>query len=139
MGKSSGSTVTGIRVRLLEQLTIPVPPHDLQKQFADFVTQVDKSKVMMQAALEKEQVLFEKLAPLIMSLYLRRTFDLMFHSKGYSFQFQSVILNIPIRDFDLYGSYVVGAFGIAANIADSIIFMSFADFQKYVLLAASTQ
>ena len=61
MGKSSGSTVTGIRVRLLEQLTIPVPPHDLQKQFADFVTQVDKSKVMMQAALEKEQVLFESL------------------------------------------------------------------------------
>jgi hypothetical protein len=83
--------------------------------------------------------LFEKLAPLIMSLYFKRTFDLMFHSNGYSFQFQSVILNIPIRDFDLYGSYVVGAFGIAANIADSIIFISFADFQKYVLLAASTQ
>ena len=46
MGKSSGSTVTGIRVRLLEQLTIPVPPNDLQKQFAAFVEQVDKSKVV---------------------------------------------------------------------------------------------
>ena len=44
MGKSSGSTVTGIRVRLLEQLTIPVPPRELQNEFAVFVTQVDKSK-----------------------------------------------------------------------------------------------
>lgn len=45
MGKSSGSTVTGIRVRLLEQLTIPVPPEKQQKLFAEFVHQVDKSKV----------------------------------------------------------------------------------------------
>ena len=45
MGKSSGSTVMGIRVRLLEQLTIPVPPRILQDEFADFVKQVDKSKV----------------------------------------------------------------------------------------------
>ena len=48
MGKSSGSTVTGIRVRLLEQLTIPVPPRELQNEFAVFVTQVDKSKVAVQ-------------------------------------------------------------------------------------------
>jgi hypothetical protein len=63
----------------------------------------------------------------------------MFHSNGYSIQFPSVILNIPISDFDLYGSYVVGALGIAARIADSIIFKSLADLPKYVLLAASTQ
>lgn len=44
MGKSSGSTVTGIRVRLLEQLTIPVPPRTLQDEFSIFVEQVDKSK-----------------------------------------------------------------------------------------------
>ncbi len=44
MGKSSGSTVTGIRVRLLEQLTIPVPPRPLQDEFSIFVNQVDKSK-----------------------------------------------------------------------------------------------
>ena len=42
--KSSGSTVTGIRSKLLEQLTIPVPPKTLQEQFAAFVEQVDKSK-----------------------------------------------------------------------------------------------
>ena len=41
--KSSGSTVTGIRVRLLEQLTIPEPPMELQRQFETFVNQVDKS------------------------------------------------------------------------------------------------
>lgn len=45
MGKSSGSTVTGIRVRLLEQLTIPVPARTLQDEFSTFVHQVDKSKV----------------------------------------------------------------------------------------------
>ncbi len=44
MGKSSGSTVTGIRVRLLEQLTIPVPPRPLQDEFSIFVNQVNKSK-----------------------------------------------------------------------------------------------
>ena len=44
-GKSSGSTVTGIRVRLLEQLTIPVPSRTSQDQFAAFVSQVDKSKL----------------------------------------------------------------------------------------------
>ncbi len=51
MGKSSGSTVTGIRVRLLEQLTIPVPPIDIQTQFAAFVKQTDKSKVVVEAQL----------------------------------------------------------------------------------------
>ena len=43
--KSSGSTVTGIRSKLLEQLTIPVPPRALQEQFATFVEQTDKSKL----------------------------------------------------------------------------------------------
>ena len=45
MSKSSGSTVKGIRVRLLEKLTIPVPPRLLQDEFADFVRQADKSKL----------------------------------------------------------------------------------------------
>ena len=61
MGKSSGSTVMGIRVRLLEQLTIPVPPRILQDQFADFVDQVDKSKVAVQKALDETQMLFDSL------------------------------------------------------------------------------
>ena len=61
MGKSSGSTVTGIRVRLLEQLTIPVPPRTLQDEFSIFVEQVDKSKVVVQKALEETQLLFDSL------------------------------------------------------------------------------
>lgn len=52
MGKSSGSTVTGIRVRLLQQLTIPVPARTLQDEFSTFVHQVDKSKVTVQKAFE---------------------------------------------------------------------------------------
>ena len=57
MGKSSGSTVTGIRVRLLEQLTIPVPPKALQVQFAAFVKQTDKSKLTIHKSLDALEVL----------------------------------------------------------------------------------
>ena len=59
--KSSGSTVTGIRVRLLEQLTIPVPPRVKQEQFADFVAQIDKSKSVIQKSLDETQLLFDSL------------------------------------------------------------------------------
>lgn len=49
--KSSGSTVTGIRSKLLEQLTIPVPSRALQRQFAVFVEHADKSKFRIQKSL----------------------------------------------------------------------------------------
>ena len=39
---SSGSTVTGIRSKLLEKLTVPIPPFALQREFAAFVEKVDK-------------------------------------------------------------------------------------------------
>ena len=61
IGKSSGSTVTGIRVRLLEQLTIAVPPIDLQNEFVKFVEETDKSKVAVQKALDETQMLFDSL------------------------------------------------------------------------------
>ena len=61
MGKSSGSTVTGIRVRLLQQLTIPVPARTLQDEFSTFVNQVDKSKVAVQKSLDEAQLLFDSL------------------------------------------------------------------------------
>ena len=61
ISKSSGSTVTGIRVRLLEQLTIPVPPRKLQDEFAVFVEQVDKSKFVVQKSLDESQLLFDSL------------------------------------------------------------------------------
>ena len=55
--KSSGSTVTGIRVRLLEQLTIPVPPLELQNKFAAFVEQIEKTKNTISRSLEKLETL----------------------------------------------------------------------------------
>ena len=59
--KSSGSTVKGIRSKLLVLLTIPVPPIELQNQFRDFLIQVDKSKVAVKKSLDETQVLFESL------------------------------------------------------------------------------
>ena len=59
--KSSGSTVKGIRSKLLVLITIPVPPIELQNQFRDFVHQVDKSKVIVQKALDETQTLFDSL------------------------------------------------------------------------------
>ena len=43
------------------KLNIPLPPIELQNQFADFVNQVHKSKVEIQQALEKTQLLFDSL------------------------------------------------------------------------------
>ena len=45
----------------LEEKVFYVPPMDLQKQFATFVDQIDKSKVAVQAALNKTQLLFDGL------------------------------------------------------------------------------
>ena len=59
--KSSGSTVTGIRSKLLEQLTIPVPPRAVQKQFATFVEQTDKSKLAIQQSFDKLELLKKSL------------------------------------------------------------------------------
>ena len=59
--KSSGSTVTGIRVRLLEQLTIPVPPTELQKRFAVFVEQTEKTKAEIQKSLDELETLKKSL------------------------------------------------------------------------------
>lgn len=59
--KSSGSTVTGIRSKLLEQLTIPVPPRALQEQFASFVKQTDKSKLAVQQSIDQLETLKKSL------------------------------------------------------------------------------
>lgn len=63
--KSSGSTVKGIRSKLLILLTIPVPPIELQNQFADFVHQIDKSKfrglsmlTTMKSAYEQQALIY---------------------------------------------------------------------------------
>ena len=45
----------------MAQIKMYRPPIELQKQFADFVKQVDKSKVAVKAALEQAQTLFDSL------------------------------------------------------------------------------
>ena len=58
---SSGAIMAGVNVTKLKQIYVHVPPIELQNQFADFVHQVDKSKVVVQKALEKTQLLFDSL------------------------------------------------------------------------------
>lgn len=64
-----GATREAITKQQVESLKIIVPPIELQNQFADFVHQVDKSKVAVQKALDETQMLFDSL----MQKYLRNT------------------------------------------------------------------
>lgn len=58
--------VTGIDQKKLnranmDKIPVGVPPIELQNQFVDFVHQVDKSKVVVQKALDEAQLLFDSL------------------------------------------------------------------------------
>ena len=57
----AGSTVAYLSISMTKKLDIMVPPIELQNQFADFVHQVDKSKVAVQKALDETQMLFDSL------------------------------------------------------------------------------
>ena len=61
IGESGGATRQAITKQQLEELVVILPPIELQRQFATFVSQVDKSKVAVQAALNKDQLLFDSL------------------------------------------------------------------------------
>ena len=45
----------------VEGFSLPLPPIELQNQFAEFIKQVDKSKVVVQKALDKAELLFDSL------------------------------------------------------------------------------
>lgn len=57
----AGATREAITKQQVESLQIIMPPIELQEQFADFVHQVDKSKVAVQKALDETQILFDSL------------------------------------------------------------------------------
>ena len=57
----SGSTFAEFKIFLLKDIEVLIPPRELQNQFADFVHQVDKSKVAVQKALDETQLLFDSL------------------------------------------------------------------------------
>ena len=61
MRNSADTAKAALGMERIRKLKVFVPPLDDQKQFASFVSQVDKSKAAVQAALDKAQLLFDSL------------------------------------------------------------------------------
>ena len=59
--KVKGIAQKPLNLSEIRKIRIPVPSLDLQKQYADFVHQVNKSKVAVQKALDESQILFDSL------------------------------------------------------------------------------
>ena len=60
--ETKGSGIKNIAaVSYLKQMTINLPPMNIQEEFASFVEQVNKSKVEVQRALDEAQLLFDSL------------------------------------------------------------------------------
>ena len=60
-GKRNQSTQAYLKANHVEDLILPLPPMELQEQFAAFVEQTDKSKLAVQQALEKLETLKKSL------------------------------------------------------------------------------
>ena len=60
-GMIHGQTRSRVSSGQIAEMPIFIPPIELQNMFADFVKQVNKSKVAVQAALDKAQLLFDSL------------------------------------------------------------------------------
>ena len=56
-----GQTMPNLNVPIVSAFQIIKPPKSVQNQYYDFVAQVDKSKVAVQEALDKAQLLFDSL------------------------------------------------------------------------------
>ena len=56
-----GQTMPNLNVPIVSSFEIIIPPMDVQKQYYDFVSQVDKSKFIIQEALKKTQLLYDSL------------------------------------------------------------------------------
>ena len=56
-----GANIQNLNQQTLGSLVIPMPPIELQKQFVSFAKQLDKSKVVVQKALDEAQLLFGSL------------------------------------------------------------------------------
>ena len=59
--KVAGAKMPRVSMDYFRTMFIELPPIELQNQFAAFVTQVDKSKVAVQKALDEAQLLFDSL------------------------------------------------------------------------------
>ena len=58
---SNRTNLPKVNKNQVEGFTLPLPPIEFQNQFADFVTQVNKSKVAVQKALDETKLLFDSL------------------------------------------------------------------------------
>ena len=58
---SNRTNMPKVNKNQVEGFRLPLPPMDLQNQFADFVRQVDKSKVAIQKSLDETKLLFDSL------------------------------------------------------------------------------
>ena len=56
-----GAAITRLTINKIKNIIIPIPPLSLQNEFADFVQQVDKSKLAVQKSLEKLEILKKSL------------------------------------------------------------------------------
>lgn len=61
VGKNNASTVAHVNVKDVKQFRIPFPPIALQKEYAAFVAQINKTKEVVKKSLEKSQLLFDSL------------------------------------------------------------------------------
>ena len=58
---SNRTNLPKVNKNQVEGFKLPLPPIEMQKQFAEFVKQTDKSKVVVQKALDEAQTLFDSL------------------------------------------------------------------------------
>ena len=59
--KNQNGVKAGLNFEAIQSLKILVPPIEMQEAYLDFVAQCDKSKVAVQAALDKAQLLYDSL------------------------------------------------------------------------------
>jgi len=58
---ATASTIKNVGLKAIREFKLILPPKELQNKYVDFVDQVNKSKVEVQKALDKAQLLFDSL------------------------------------------------------------------------------
>ena len=61
ISKNQSAVKAGLNFNSINTLQLLVPPIEIQRQFLHFVSQIDKSKSVVQAALDEAQLLFDSL------------------------------------------------------------------------------
>ena len=59
--KTKGAIMDGLNLGIIRELRFPLPPLSLQRRFAAFVQQIDKSKFAVQKSLDKAETLYKAL------------------------------------------------------------------------------